>query len=586
MASAEAGFLTLRDRAHALLVNRGAVDEATLLAHVYGGPAPAGLRAKLAAPLTGDPRLHRGPDGTWTLRGAAPTAEGFTALALVVTGPTPGRGRIVRLSARRMQHGATLGRFEVTVNPGRRVPRYVAARLGLEPAALDDQPPFADVLDELVRFLGERPIFAQDARLTWAFVDAEARRAGRVLAEPALVDANQVATRVLDIETKPTLALVAAHLGIGSLEIGRSGEEARVLGLVGSHLLETAGVVVAPAALSTAGSATLRRGQTSRALPDEPGVYVMRDEQHTPLYVGKARRLRSRLADYVHRPLGPTRHLEGLVAAVDAVDTTTCATDLEALVLEDRQIRRLLPRFNTVRRQRAPRLWVRYPPWPLSTGRKRERAAPRLELSAGPAAAEGAFVGPFRNEAAAERARRLAREVFDLDRLRQTDRAAYARRLPLAWAFLNGDSSGAEGAARGRSTRLLRAVLSFDVRSQLLPADPRDARYAVVRPGPNGIEGCVLDRGVLCAWTVLDDDDAARFAHQLLAGGEPKTTPEDVDVVVRWFGAQRPPARLICLPDEPQAAAEAIEEAVSDVRPTSRSSGQVAVGRTSADGLA
>ena len=565
MASAEAGFVALRDRAHALLLNRGVVDEATLLAHVYGGPAPAGLRAKLAVPLTDDPRLQRRPDGTWTLRGSAPAAEGFTALALVVTGPTPGRGRIVRLSARRMQDGATLERFEITVNPGRRVPRYVAARLGLEPAALDAQPPFADVLDELIRFLGERPIFAQDARLTWAFVDAEARRAGRVLAEPALVDANEVATRLLAIETKPTLALVAAHLGIGSLEIGRSDEEARVLGLVGSHLVERAGVRVAPASLSTPGSAMLRRGQTSRALPDEPGVYVMRDEQHTPLYVGKARRLRSRLADYVHRPLGPTRRLEGLVAAVDAVDATTCMTDLEALVLEDRQIRRLLPRFNTVRQQRAPRLWIRYPPWPPPTGRKRERAAPRLQLSAGPAAADGAFVGPFRNEAAAERARVLAREVFDLDRLRRADRAAYARCLPLAWAFLNGDSSGAEDAARGRSTRLLRAVLSFDVRAQLLPADPREARYAVLRPEPNGIQGFVVDRGVLRAWAILDHDDAARFARQLLARGEPKTATEDVDVVLRWFGAQRPPARLICLPDEPQAAADAIENAALEL---------------------
>jgi hypothetical protein len=153
--------------------------------------------------------------------------------------------------------------------------------------------------------------------------------------------------------------------------------------------------------------------------------------------------------------------------------------------------------------------------------------------------------------------------VFDLDRLRRTDRAAYARRLPLAWAFLNGESSCAEDAARGRSTRLLRAVLGFDVRADVLPADPRVARYAVVRPGPNGIEGFLLDRGVLRAWTVLEHGDTTRFAHELLAPGEPKTAAEDVDVVLRWFGVQRPPARLVCLPDEPQAAADAIEDATS-----------------------
>ena len=561
MVGGEAGFLALRDRAYAFLVGRGSADEAALLSHVYGGSAPLALRAKLAAPLAGDPRLERGQDGMWTLRDRARVPQGFTALALVATGPTPGRGRIVRVSARSVQHGETIERFEATLNPGKRVPRYVAARLGLEPAALDDLPPFGDVLDELVRFLGARPILAQDARLTWAFVEAEARRMGRVLAEPILVDANEVATRLLDLESKPTLALVAAHLGIGSLQVDRSDEEARVLALVGSRLVDRAGAARVLESGAAGGSALLRRGETSRALPDEPGVYVMRDEQRTPLYVGKARRLRSRMAAYVHRPLGPTRRLEGLAGAVDAVDATTCATDLEALVLEDRQIRGLLPRFNTVRQQRTARVWIRRPPWPPPTSGKRKPAAPRLELSLGPSTLDGEFVGPFRNETAAQQARLLAREVFDLDHLRRGEAAEYARRLSLAWAFLNGDSAAAEDLARRHSTRLLRAVLAFDVRAHLLPADPREAAYAVIRPGPARTEGFVVDRGVLRGWTVLEHDDLRQFAANLLTQDEARTAPEDVDVVLRWLGAQRAPARLVCLPAEHDAALDAVVDA-------------------------
>jgi DNA polymerase III epsilon subunit-like protein len=562
MVASEAGFLALRDRAYEFLVGRGSADEAALLAHVYGGSTPLAIRAKLAAPLAGDPRLERGQDGTWTLRDRTRVPPGFTALALVATGPTPGRGRIVQVSAQSVQSGQTIERFEVTLNPGKRVPRYVAARMGLEPAALDGLPPFAEVLDELVRFLGARPIFAQDARLTWAFVEAEARRMGRVLAVPMLIDANEAATRLLDLESKPTLALVAARLGIGSLQVDRADEEARVLALVGSRLVEQAGRAPVLESGAAGGSAALRRGETSRALPDEPGVYVMRDEQQIALYVGKARRLRSRVAAYVHRPLGPTRRLEGLAGAVDAVDATTCATDLEALVLEDRQIRSLLPRFNTVRQQRTPRVWIRRPPWPPPTAGKRQRAAPRLELSAGPTALDGEFVGPFRNETAAQQARRLAREVFDLDRLRRNDPVEYARRLPLAWAFLKGDSAVAEEAARQRSTRLLRALLTFDLRARLLPADPRDARYAVVRPRASGIEGFLLDRGVLRGWAMLEADDVRQFAADLLAADTPRTQPEDVDVVLRWFGAQRTPARLVCLPAERHAALDAVADAV------------------------
>jgi len=253
------------------------------------------------------------------------------------------------------------------------------------------------------------------------------------------------------------------------------------------------------------------------------------------------------------------------VAAADAVEAIQCATDLEALVLEDHHIRRLSPRFNTVRQQRTPRFWIRLPPEPPPSANKRQPAPRRLELSLGPPSADGEFVGPFRNETLAQQARLLARDVFDLDRLRRAHSEDYAVRLGLAWAFLHGDSGPAEELAGARSASLLRQVVGFDVLRDVLPADPRTARYALVRPDPAGVEGFLLDRGVLRAWTRLDVDDFARFAADLLADSEPRTSPEDADVVLRWLGAQRPPARLVALPDDLAAAVDAIEAAASDL---------------------
>jgi len=583
-------FLALRDRAYAFVAANGLVPEAALLAHVYGGSPPPALQAQLAAPLLEDPRLERRPDGGWAAIDARATTESaslndlaLTALAVAASGPSPTRGRVVRLCAVHVRWGRPIERFEVTVNPGRRVPRYVTERLGLAPALLDERPSFGDVLDDLERFLGTRPVLAQDARLTWEFVSADARRVDRVLAEPLLIDANQIATRLLDLTSKPTLALVAAHLGIGTVRIERPEEEARVLGVLAAQLLAIADrqghtgletllgahpdvTDAARPDTSKAGRPVLQRGQTARAQPDEPGVYVLRDVERAALYVGKASRLRSRLAAYVHRPLGITRRLEGLVGTVDGVDSTVCATDLEALILEDREIRRLEPRYNTVRRLRAPRLWIRLPPVPAARSGKRQPAPRRLEPSLGPGSADGDFVGPFRNQSIAEHARGLARAVFELDALRHGERSepqSYTERLRLAWHFLQvgAESEAAVVHARGRSTRLLQQVLAFDPRALLLPADPREVSYVVVRPGPAGIEGFLLDRGVFRAWSVVSDDDATRFAADLLAATEPRTGPEDVDIVLRWFGAQRPPAVLVHVPTDQLKAADAIEAA-------------------------
>jgi hypothetical protein len=210
-------------------------------------------------------------------------------------------------------------------------------------------------------------------------------------------------------------------------------------------------------------------------------------------------------------------------------------------------------------------VWIRWP-YQRTSARGVPLAPPRLELSVGPQADDGEFVGPFRNEAIADAARGLAREVFELDALRRGDLTRYRASLTAAWRFLGGEKDVAETRARRASMDLLRKVLAFDVGRLLLPADPALARYAVLRPGPDGIEGFLLDRGVLRAWTVCDDDDGFSFARSLLAAAEPRTAPEDARVVLRWFGAQRPPARLVHLPDaDALAAADLIEAAVLDL---------------------
>jgi DNA polymerase III epsilon subunit-like protein len=556
----DARFLTLRDRAYALLVAQSNVSEQALLEHVYGGVAPPALRAQLVAPLRGDPRFEQSVDGSWRLiRGIDHSADvrEYTALALAATGPSPARGRIVCVAALSVSEGAVVERFMATVRPDRRVPRYVADRLGLDPAVLDSLRPFGDVLDSLVRFLGARPLVAQDAALTWAFLDAEARRAERVLQELALIDINALANRLLLLSGKPTLGRVAAQLGVSTVRIEAPEEEARILVHVANRVLALAHEQLIDPFSAASSQQPLRQTATARALPDRPGVYTMRDADERPVYVGKARRLQSRVAAYVHRPLGATRRLEGLVGSVESVLPVECETDLEALVLEDREIRRLEPRFNTVRQSRAPRLWIRLPPSPA-----RPRAAlRRLELAVD-RESPGEYVGPFRNQTTAEQARVLAREVFRLDALRRTDPFAYDATLAQAWAFLRGESQVAERLARQRSTRLLRKVLAFDVAGLLLPEDPHSARYAILRPTTSGIEGFVLDRGVCVGWHRLEDAMLApEFTTALLDAHEARTTPEDVAVVLRWFGSQRPPACLLALPLDPQAASDVVQDA-------------------------
>ena len=81
-------------------------------------------------------------------------------------------------------------------------------------------------------------------------------------------------------------------------------------------------------------------------LPTSPGVYIFEDADDKVVYVGKAKNIRSRVANYFTRS-GDGRpkiaELRERVARIDFISTTS---ETEALVLEANLIKRHRPRFN------------------------------------------------------------------------------------------------------------------------------------------------------------------------------------------------------------------------------------------------
>jgi len=84
-----------------------------------------------------------------------------------------------------------------------------------------------------------------------------------------------------------------------------------------------------------------------RALPQTAGVYLMRDEANTPLYIGKAKNLRKRLSSY--RVANPDRlrrrHLR-LLRQVAWIEIEHCPDEAAALAREAELLRALKPKFN------------------------------------------------------------------------------------------------------------------------------------------------------------------------------------------------------------------------------------------------
>ncbi|MEU6805297.1 excinuclease ABC subunit UvrC [Streptomyces neyagawaensis] len=81
-------------------------------------------------------------------------------------------------------------------------------------------------------------------------------------------------------------------------------------------------------------------------IPDSPGVYKFRDEHRRVIYVGKAKSLRQRLANYFQDLTGLHPRTRSMVTTAASVEWTVVSTEVEALQLEYSWIKEFDPRFN------------------------------------------------------------------------------------------------------------------------------------------------------------------------------------------------------------------------------------------------
>ena len=81
-------------------------------------------------------------------------------------------------------------------------------------------------------------------------------------------------------------------------------------------------------------------------LPESPGVYLWKDAEGKVLYVGKAKRLRSRVRSYFASDHPASPKTRGLVRHVHDLETIVVPTEAHALILEANLIKEYRPRFN------------------------------------------------------------------------------------------------------------------------------------------------------------------------------------------------------------------------------------------------
>ena len=149
-------------------------------------------------------------------------------------------------------------------------------------------------------------------------------------------------------------------------------------------------------------------------LPDDPGVYIFRDEHGRPLYVGKSISLRTRARAHFCAPAGWTERAE-------IVDYRPTNSELGALVLENRLIKEWRPGGNRALKRTERYCYLRC---------RLDIPFPVFDVAAEPAPGHAVNIGPLGSRSLAKE---LADQLTSLYRLRQCGRKLKLREHPSAY---------------------------------------------------------------------------------------------------------------------------------------------------------
>src|SRR5215212_3516836 len=362
---------------------------------------------------------------------AAPLASTeFVALDVETNGRSGDLCELTEVGAVLVGGGELHERFESLVRVEQPLSRGIERFTGITQAMVDAAPPAAEVLPRLADLARDRVLVAHSASFDRRVLAQAFERAGIEWHEPPVLCTVAMARRFAPLARQRKLAPLAEALGIEVQGVHRALVDAETCARVFCALFPKLCAAAGTLADAVAVCAPRRRGARRRPergrrvpkeerpdlskLPRDPGVYVFRDDRGRPLYVGKSVSLRTRARAHFCAPAGWAERAE-------VVDYTPTCSELGALVLENRLIKRWRPAGNAKLKRADGYVYIRA---------RLDISFPILEVAPEPAAGLAINVGPMRG---ADQAKELIDQLNSLFALRHCGRALPRRDSPSAY---------------------------------------------------------------------------------------------------------------------------------------------------------
>ena len=276
--------------------------------------------------------------------------------------------RITEISLLKIQEGEITDKFSTLINPKQHIPREINHLTGISDEDVIGKPTFEDIHDKIIKFFQNGsavniPVFVgHNVMFDYKFIQESFRR----LSHPLMFDIRTLCTcklarRLLGKLKSKSLSSVAAHLGVNQGKKHRAYEDTVATAKIFLSFLERLqseyGIDSTEELLRFQNTKIYTEEKKSPALkrlnlklkdiPVSPGVYFMKSRSGEVIYIGKAKNLRDRLSSYFRHNSELPYKVKKLISSIRSLEFEITDSELSALILESKLIKRYKPRFNS-----------------------------------------------------------------------------------------------------------------------------------------------------------------------------------------------------------------------------------------------
>ena len=243
--------------------------------------------------------------------------------------------------------------FETLVDPQQHIPHYITALTGIDNAMVADAPLFDEIADVLFEILNDKIFTAHNVNFDYSFVKHQLKQSGYDLAAKKLCTVR-LGRKVFPGLPSYSLGNLCRSLQIKIENRHRAGGDAKATVKLFEHMLANGAQVHIDQMLKKTSAEQWLPMNLEKTvidkLPSKPGVYYFHNNKDKIIYVGKAINLKKRVSShFTHNDPDPKR--QNFIRNIYKVSYKQCATELEAIVLESTEIKRLWPRYNKSQKQ-------------------------------------------------------------------------------------------------------------------------------------------------------------------------------------------------------------------------------------------